>query len=1230
FPKGTTITNAIPDTFSPFYSDMNEFGSGAVAFDSTFDTDGVSVDTAALTVTAQLLITGTPGANDQYTIDLRKITNPAVPSNPATGGGYTVGVKVVRAGAAIATKTTMPYFIMPGGSRSITVNIYAGSQSSPVSGATGDIFLRGGGPSGPMDKNVTLTNGIITAVDGTSASSIQYASLNDGCYYVGTEPLVTLGGVDYFGQMSPEPVCVDSVNTSRTKNIVLTSSAGAGSMALTVKLSGIANFNGADLDIFAGGPNQFVVKNLTALGAPDAAGYTLRIPANGNWFVGVGPGMPKGSMMSKSSTVKQLPGVPPRPLNIIVSGVGGTPAIRTGFDVPPGVTVDTTNKVITFSFTSADKAITGQVTDGTTGLANVQVFMHSQGFGAPAFTKTDASGNFTLNVSEYGRYEIGAYADGIPPLNQSIEVNPDGSDAGTDIDIFYKGKQVVAVTNPLVLKLNKAAYTISGKILDDSSNGIANAPVFAKDTDGNFVGGSTDSSGNYSVFVGAGTWTVGSELPPSKTELCGTLSKTVTVTTASVPNQNISPSTGTCVTVSGTVTAGGVAMANVPLFVSEWDTTNSRPVAGGVMRGTGTNSSGAYTVKLIGNKTYRIGTFDPDKGELSITQAVVASDITSADITAGTLQNITFAFTGGTSSMNAFVEVKKATDKNIRLGKQKNGLDTSLTMSVQSGSYEYFVNVFGVGNFNGTTTAGSTVTIDLSTSSLFTLSGNVKDADNANANNLKGALITAKDSAGFITTALTDASGNYSLKAKSGTYTVSVSLASYTSGEAAKTVALTADTSAYDFGGASPDQKAPTKAANVIKGTIYASDGTTKMTEGFVTGTSATGQVVSAAIDPQDGTYSLPVNSGTWTINAKGPRHAETAKTGTVAVTTSDSLSNNITLTADATRVPKTDSATISSDVGGSLDSTAQSGIKVVAGPGVLETGSASVKLEVEKNYSAPDTENFQPLGDASFDITAKTTSTLKDLKGNADIQISYTDLLSTLPAGVSEADLKLAYYSPERDEYVPVEKGFTVDATANTITAQTDHFTTFAIVYSPVVSAAAAAVAAAATSGGGIPTTGIAQKTAPKTIAQAETPTPKVTITKPIAQMTKAELLAKIDEIKAAIQTLIAQLAALRGEVSVAYAGVPKGFAFGKVFKMGARADEVKHLQTILKAEVAEAYGEGTPISGYFGPLTKAALIAFQEKYASEVLAPFGLTKGTGNLGAKTMAKLNALLQGK
>ncbi|MFH0780268.1 MAG: Ig-like domain-containing protein, partial [Parcubacteria group bacterium] len=208
FPKGTGISNVVEDTFSPYSSDFNEAkGTGTVTYDDTYDTDGIVADTTAMTVTVKLAITGTPGSGDSYTIDLKGITNPSVPKGPESGG-YTLGIKVKRGSPAqiVVNKTSMPYFIMAGGSRSITVKVYAGTAGTGTAGATGNIHMWGGGPGGPMDKLVGLTNGITTAADGTAIAAdagIVFTSLPDGCYNFGTEPYVALGGIDYYGQMSP-------------------------------------------------------------------------------------------------------------------------------------------------------------------------------------------------------------------------------------------------------------------------------------------------------------------------------------------------------------------------------------------------------------------------------------------------------------------------------------------------------------------------------------------------------------------------------------------------------------------------------------------------------------------------------------------------------------------------------------------------------------------------------------------------------------------------------------------------------------------------------------------------------------------------------------------------------------------------------------------------------------------------------------------------------------------
>lgn len=1082
FPAGTDVTNVALDTFSPFYSDFNQFGAGVVS------SSVISADNSTGKVTVTLRVTGTPVANDSLTIDLRKITNPSIPKGPTTGG-YTLGIQLTNnAGTTVkATKTSMPYFIMAGGSNHITINIVAGvNTSTPASGANGTIFMHGGGPSGPMDKSVTLTNGAISAVDGTSVTNISYTSLNDGCYFFGTDPFATLNGVDYFGQMSPEPVCVNN-SASTTKYILLSpASGGGGSVTTTIKLTGIANFNGANIDIFAGGPGKFVVKSLTSVGVPNAAGYDIKLPANGRWFIGVGPAVPKGASASKPTA---LPGVAPAPIDVDVSGVGTASVSVTrsaSNPLPPGVTFvpyANNSSTITFTFATADKVVTGTVKDGSGNtLSSIEVFMHKQGFGAPIFGTTNASGTFSLSISDYGAYEIGVFKDGMPPTFKQLEVKADGADAGTDIDIFLDGKQITG-SNPLILTLKKASYTISGKVLDSSSNGISSAPVFASDASGNSAFGKTSSDGSYTLYVDVGTWTVKAELPPDKTgDTCGAFSTTVTVSasTGSQSSQNISPSSATCYTLSGSVTVGSGNLANVPLFIEEWDSTNNKPVIGGIKRGTVTDSNGAYSAKVLGSKTYRVGTLSSVYGELGATVSVAAADVSNGNITVASTSSINFVFTGGNAGMNAFIELKNASDPTKRATKQQIGLNSTVNIIVPASlTYNYFVDVFGVGKFTGQVVAGNTSTINLgiSSSDFITVTGTIYSSS-ATSSALAGALVTfTNTSTGFVETATANASGTYSINVKAGTYNISSNLANYIASQAAQDATFTTNTSAYDFGGASPDQGALAAASRTIEGYISNSVGAT-VTDGRVWASNASGTVITAAVD-STGYYSLPVTDGTWTVKAVGPSSAETTKSSTVTVSGSNSTGNNITLTSDSTRVATSTSGILSADSGGSVNDTSASGIKITAGGGVLESGSGDVNLTLEKSYTASDPTNMDSLGNASYKISATGQSTIKDLTGNAEIQLDYSSMVSQIPSGVSESDLKLMYYSSEKGTYVPVEGGFTIDTTNNTITGQTNHLTDFIIAYVPPVVAAAAASPAATVSGNASPVTVPAKKIA-------------------------------------------------------------------------------------------------------------------------------------------------------
>jgi len=1048
---GTTVTNAAIDTFSPTYSDYH-MNNGA-----TVTGTAVSADNSLAKVTVTLGISGTTAANDPYMIDLRRIVNPAIPSGPSSGG-YTATLQVLRGGEIIANETSMPYFINAGGTNTITIDIFAGSATtSPAAGADGNVFIFGGGPAGPLDKNVTLTDGDVSAVDGTAATEITLSNLTDGCYFFGTESMVTLGSIDYFGQMTPEPVCVNSGN-SANKNLLLTPSTGSSSATVTVKFGGGLNFNGADIDIFGGGPGKFVVKTLSGVTTPAAGGYAIKLPSNGLWNLGVGPAMSKGTTKSEPTP---LAGVPPSSANLLVSGVGTTPAITTAGTLPPGVTFDDSTDVITFTFSSADKTVTGTVKDGSgNGLSNVHVMIHRQGFGAPIFGNTDNSGVFAIALSDYGNYTVEAFKDGLPPVAKAISIRADGNDAGSEPDIYVAGNQITDA-NPLVLTVNKADYTISGKVLDSNNNGIGYVGVFARDANGNTVFGGTSSDGSYSLFVSAGTWTVIGELPPSKSDTCGTFSTTVVVTTASQANQNITPSAGTCYALSGTVSAGSSNLANIPIFVQEWDTVNNRPADGGLMKPGSTDSSGVYSVE-VSNGTYRIGTLHSNYGELSTSKTVAGSNAT-ANITVATIATTTFVFTGGDSGMEALVEVKHSSDITKGVRRQHKGLNNNLQIGLESGiTYNYFIDVFGYGVASGTVVAGATSTMDVSAGDYITVTGTIQDAS---SNALVGALVTfSSSSASLVKTAVTDSSGNYNIKVKTGTYKVNASLEGYIPGQVGQSATFNATTTGYSFGSGEEQSALSTSDQNITG--ILRDSNSTAMTNGYVWAENTAGVIVRAAVDQTDGSYSLPVVDGSWTVKGSGPLHDQTTKSGTIVISGGNSASNNFNLTENATKIPTSTTGVLSANVGGAIDDRDGSGIKVSAAGGILESGNGNVTLGLERTYTAPDSENFSPLSNATFEITANGTSEIKDLSGNIDIQIDYTDLISDLPSGITESSLQLAYYSTERNEYVKVEGGSVIDTVNNTITGMVDHLSEFALIFATNESAPSTPVGLSAAAG--------------------------------------------------------------------------------------------------------------------------------------------------------------------
>ena len=129
-----------------------------------------------------------------------------------------------------------------------------------------------------------------------------------------------------------------------------------------------------------------------------------------------------------------------------------------------------------------------------------------------------------------------------------------------------------------------------------------------------------------------------------------------------------------------------------------------------------------------------------------------------------------------------------------------------------------------------------------------------------------------------------------------------------------------------------------------------------------------------------------------------------------------------------------------------------------------------------------------------------------------------------------------------------------------------------------------------------------------------------------PVKAATVEELTAQINSLLAMIATLQAQLATVSSG-SAASAGT--GYTFTRNLKQGDTGADVMELQKALNAAgVGPSSGAGSSgnETSYFGSITKAGVVAFQDKYASEILSPVGLSVGTGFVGASTRAKLNSL----
>ncbi|MBU4003024.1 MAG: carboxypeptidase-like regulatory domain-containing protein, partial [Proteobacteria bacterium] len=1032
FPVGFDVTAAAKDTFSPVNNDINEWNTGIVTIAS------VVADQSSRKIT---ITTGGSDTqlNDFLHMDIKGIVNSSIPRGFDTSG-YSVDMKTMdNNGNLLETITGMPFFINAGGSSTLTGNI-TGIQAADVDGTGDTVMVFLGSPmTGPMESIATIAD--------AGTGSYSFSGLVPGQYMIFTDPTITLDTHDYEGMPMPQPIAIAA--GANTKNIALVKAGTGAVAAITVNITGVPN--GDNIDVFAGSPTGFKVKTLTGTGSPLSA--ILYLPS-GNWMVGMGPAMPKGPMAGPPPMPDWMP---PMPNQIVSNG--------------------STSQIVNITIASASMQIIGYVQDGAgNAIADAEAFAYQpMGTGMGAHGKTDTNGKFTLKVATAGTYSVGVFKPGLPGVpDKTVKVaNPDSitggdTDGNTTADITTDGALITA-TNKFIFKIQKPDYTISGKVTN-GTNPVSYAPVWAYQPNGmGHADTMTDASGNYILYVANGNWTVQSYIPGYG----DSEPKTVVVNGASM-TQNLSPNSSvTYYTISGTVTLNDINQTYMPIRAVKYDDNGNYT---GQEYGGQTDASGVYSISIPPGK-YRVDIWTPEFGEVELTVTDEAVNnpanviITNANktgkditITSASLKTITLAFTNGSVSQTAIINIDGVSgtppkptgfNKTIKLSTSV----PSSSVKLPDGDYMFYINVPGSGGFTPTggnpvtVSADATVTFVLpdGATELFTVSGKI-----TGPGNIEGAWVwMGSPTTGVHLGDATDSNGDYTITLKAGTYKMGVEMPGFIP-QTPTSIVVSADAPATDY--------TLTAANQFITGRIYADansnnsyDSGEAVANGWVWVEETTTKKIAGAPTALDGVFSIGVGDGTYILRGAAEGYAET-KFGSPVTTSGLGASNkNIKLTVDANWSSKLKSKPMTPASGGTMDDSlsAGTGVKLVVPPNALGSGTSSGNIKTNEVSSVSKTSSAQPLGGKGKEITAQNNSgqAITTLNSDIEIELNYYKEDITEAGLVDFTKLKTltnSYWDTSIGDWVPIsttKKAYTkaVGAAANAEWTTQTNFDTFA-----------------------------------------------------------------------------------------------------------------------------------------------------------------------------------------
>ena len=1028
---------------------------------------------------------GPDGYYDSLHIDLKGIKNSTIAKDFGTSG-YTADIKTMSAdGSLLESVTTMPFFITQGGSNTLTVVVNCGD----VDQDTGTMSVYLGSPmTGPMEGiSSVFTNGIATSTF-SSLSAGQYMLFTDpfltigGANYLGktmpetiqvsgaAEKNITIekegagtgkaaitvyllgdfstGGaaddVDIFAN-SPSAFRVKTLtdvgNTNPNAALYLTEGEwmmGAGIAMPKGPMSGPPTMpdwmEPQKVGLTVGIETIIATSGPAVIG--NALATTLSVASTNFFKVGDVVTFATGAAAA-TSTITSL--AVNTSITVTPQGNWTTlPAINDTITSVRESSAGPNDKKVHFSISSqVTKEIKGFVLDASgSGLGNAEVYAYQpQGFGG-AHTTADTAGKFTLKIGTTGVWTIGAFKPGMPSSKEkSVEVkdNSVGTDGNTTADIYLDGAIISdasnnnAGTNPLRLKLKRPEFTISGKVLNSGGQAVPYAPVWAYQPTGSGHSDTmTDSSGNYILYVDAGTWRIEADAPN-----VGWMqySPDVAVSTASQSNINLRPSgTATYYTVSGSITIDGSAQSYIPLRAVLYDANGNYQ---GRDYGASTDSNGTYSLSLPAGY-YRIDTWTQNYGEVELVYDQVANSSANINVNAATttanilvsaaeLETISLQFNNGAAAQTGFLNVDEVTfdganpkPTGYHFSTKIDGLNATSTIKIKgasAGKYYFFgLDVPGYGFFSPDTASRQALsndkdcikvtdaaravyfTLPNASTGMITVSGTVTDGSAGLAN---AWVWIGSPNTGYHTGAETGSNGTFSItvpKLESGNYNLGADKSGYMSSAPAS---VSATTNSED------NTVALGAAARNITGYVKNESGT-NIPNAYVWAKEATTGNMAHTPADANGYYSLPVTNGAWAIMAgadgykDGNYKAGNTKTNVTVsgATQTPAGSINIILEANASWTMKTKSKSITPSSGGTVDDTAASatGVKITAPPNALGSSQSSGNLGIQETSAVTETTSFEPLGGIGKVVTATDNSgqAITNLSDYVDIEIVY------------------------------------------------------------------------------------------------------------------------------------------------------------------------------------------------------------------------------------------------